>query len=54
MRHDNRSHGAEQKSNHKKEGDEHVIETKGKSRHRAPNNLRPSGDGKGFGGELDA
>src|SRR5216683_897585 len=42
----------QQQSNHKEEGDDCVIETKEKRKCRAPSNLHPGGDGRGFSGEL--
>jgi len=44
----------QQQSNRKEEGDEHVIETKEKRNYRAPSNLHPGGDGRGFSRELVA
>jgi len=43
----------QQQSSHKK-GDEYVIETKQKRNYRAPSNLHPGGDGRGFSKELGA
>jgi RNA polymerase sigma factor (sigma-70 family) len=44
----------QQRFNHKEEGDEYVIETKEKWKYRAPSNLHPGGDARGFGRELGA
>jgi RNA polymerase sigma factor (sigma-70 family) len=44
----------QQQSNHKKEGNEYVNETKEKRNYRAPGRLHPGGDGKGFSSELGA
>ena len=43
----------QQQFSHKK-GDEYVIETKQKRNYRAPSNLHPGGDGRGFSKELGA
>jgi hypothetical protein len=43
-----------QQQSNKEEGDDYVIETKEKRKCRAPSNLHPSGDGRGFSGELSA
>jgi RNA polymerase sigma factor (sigma-70 family) len=40
--------------NHKEAGDEYVIETKKKRNHRAPSNLNPGRDARGFRRELGA
>jgi RNA polymerase sigma factor (sigma-70 family) len=41
-------------SNDKQAGDEYVIENKEKWKYRAPSDLKPGGDGRGFSRELDA
>ncbi len=44
----------QQQSSRKEEGDENVIETKEKRNYRAPSNLYPGGDARGFSRELRA
>jgi len=42
----------QQRSNDDEEGNAYVIETKEKQKYRAPSNLPPGGDARGFGREL--
>jgi RNA polymerase sigma factor (sigma-70 family) len=44
----------QRQSNHRKEGDQYVIETKENRNYRAPGNFHPAGDGRGFSRELRA
>src|SRR5712692_514892 len=44
----------QRQSNHRKEGDQYVIETRENRNYRAPGNFHPVGDGRGFSRELGA
>jgi len=44
----------QQQSNHKEEGDEYVVETRKKRKHKAPSSFHPCGDARGFRRELGA